>query len=121
MLCVLNWYISGEIYILKSIPNDRFFLENFHSNYYSLSEFLQEICWEDIAEEILFCILFWCLAWDSNRGFTLNKLTYGPERGHNIDMLCVLILYIREGTYSLMSTSIDRFIEKLCMAVLITP
>ena len=35
MLCVLILYISGEIYSLKSTPNDKFYL---------LSEILPEIC-----------------------------------------------------------------------------
>ena len=35
-------------------------------------------------------------------------------------MLCVLILYISGGTYSLKSTPNDRVIEKLLMAILFT-
>ena len=35
-------------------------------------------------------------------------------------MLCVLILYISGGTYSLKSTPNDRFLEKLFMAILFT-
>ena len=35
-------------------------------------------------------------------------------------MLCVLILYISGGTYSLKSTPNDRFFEKLFMAILFT-
>ena len=35
-------------------------------------------------------------------------------------MLCVLILYISDGTYSLKSTPNDRFLEKLFMAILFT-
>ena len=49
----------------------------FHDSFYLLSEFLLEICWEEIAEEILFVFFFfWCLAWDSNPGFTYNKRTH---------------------------------------------
>ena len=40
-------------YSLKSTPNDRFFWETFHDNFINFSEFLPEICWEEIAEEIL--------------------------------------------------------------------
>ena len=47
-------------YSLKSTPNDRF-LRNFSWQFYLLLEFLPEICWEEIAEEILFV---WCLACD---------------------------------------------------------
>ena len=35
-------------------------------------------------------------------------------------MLCVLILYVSSGTYSLKSTLNDRFCEKLFMAILFT-
>ena len=40
----------GE-YSLKSTPNDRFFWETFHGNFILLSEFLPEVCWEEIAKE----------------------------------------------------------------------
>ena len=42
-----------------------------------LSEFLPEIFWEEIAEEIIFFhILFWCLTWFTNLGFISNEPTY---------------------------------------------
>ena len=34
------------------------FWETFHGNFYLLSEFFPEICWEEIAEEILFVFRF---------------------------------------------------------------
>ena len=34
------------------------FWETFHGNFYLLSKFLSEICWEEIAEEILFVFRF---------------------------------------------------------------
>ena len=47
------------------------FGEKFH---YLLSEFLTEICWEKVTEEIFFLILsFWCLTWGLNRGLMPNK------------------------------------------------
>ena len=49
MLCVLILYMSGGTYNLKSIPNNRF-LTNFSWQFYLLSEFLPEICWEEVAE-----------------------------------------------------------------------
>ena len=58
MLCVLILYISGGTYSLKVIPNDRFFEKLFMANFYLLSEFLPEICWEEITEEILFVFCF---------------------------------------------------------------
>ena len=56
--------------------------------FYLLSKFLPEICWEGIAEKILFVYLFLCLAWGSNPGFTSYKpthclLDYGILRCHN--------------------------------------
>ena len=59
---------------LKSTPNDRS-LRNFLRQFYLFSALLSEICWEEIAEGILFRISFWCLAWGSNAGFTSNKPT----------------------------------------------
>ena len=44
--------------------------------FYLLLVFLPEICWEEIAEEILLIFCFWCLAWSSYLGFTSNKLTH---------------------------------------------
>ena len=76
MLCVLILYKSGGTYSLKSTPNDRFFEKLFIAIFHFLSEFLPEICWEKIAQEILFVFLFWCLACDSNPGFTSNKPTH---------------------------------------------
>ena len=40
---------------------------------YLLSEFLQEISWEEIAEEIFFAFCF--DGWGSNPGFSSNKPT----------------------------------------------
>ena len=51
------------------------FWETFYGSFNLLSGFLLEICWEQIAEEILFVCRFWCLAWDLNAGFTSNKTT----------------------------------------------
>ena len=45
------------------------------TDFYLLSKFLPEICWEKIAKEI-FHISFWCLTCDTNQGFTSNKLTH---------------------------------------------
>ena len=41
----------------------------------TFSDFLPEICWEEIAQSY-FCILFWCLAWTSNPGIKSNKSTH---------------------------------------------
>ena len=58
MLCVLILNISGGIYSLKATPNDRFFEKLFMAILFLLSDFLPEICWEEIAEEILFVFRF---------------------------------------------------------------
>ena len=44
--------------VLKSTPNDRFFEKLFMAILFLLTEFLPEICWEEIAEEILFVFYF---------------------------------------------------------------
>ena len=48
------------------------------AGFYLLSEFLLEIFWKEIAEEIyiFFHISFWCLTWDANTGFMCNKPTH---------------------------------------------
>ena len=51
------------------------FLRNFLWQFYLHSELLPEICWEEVAEEILF-VFFWCLAWGSNADFSSNKPTH---------------------------------------------
>ena len=73
MLCALILQVSGEAYSLKSTPNDKFLRNFFMPGFYLLSEFLPEICWEEMAEEIFFHISFWCLTCDMNPGFKSNK------------------------------------------------
>ena len=52
------------------------FKKLFHGRFISLSEFLPEICWDEVAEEIFFIFNFWCLACGSNPGFMSNKPTH---------------------------------------------
>ena len=48
----------------------------FHGRFIYSHEFLSEICWEKVVEEICFFIFsFWCLMWDTNPSFTSNKPT----------------------------------------------
>ena len=75
MLCALILYVSSGTYSLTLTPNDRF-LETFTRQVYLLSEFLTEICWEAIAEEILFIYHFWWLTWVRTQAFATNKLTH---------------------------------------------
>ena len=53
LLCALILYVSGRTYSLTSTLNDRFW-ETFLWQVNLLSEFLSEICWDEIAEEIVF-------------------------------------------------------------------
>ena len=73
MLCVLILYISGGTYSLKSTPNERFFWETFHGNFIYSQRFSQKSAERKSPKKYFFCILFWCLAWDSNPGFSSNK------------------------------------------------
>ena len=54
MLCVLILYVSGGTYKYKVDSERQIFWKTFHGSFILLSEFLPEICWEEIAEEILF-------------------------------------------------------------------
>ena len=58
-------YVSGGTYSLKSTSNDRFVWK-------TLRVFARNLL-RGNAEVTFFCILFWCLAWDSNPGFSCNK------------------------------------------------
>ena len=69
-------YISGGTYSLKLVPNDRFVEKLFMAIFIYSREFLPEICWDEIATEILLRILFRYLAWGSNSGFLPNKPTH---------------------------------------------
>ena len=51
------------------------FWEIFHDTIYLHSEFLPEVRWEEIAEDIIF-ISFWYLSWDTNHGFPSNNATH---------------------------------------------
>ena len=75
MLCV--YFIHKWRDLQFKVDSERqIFGETFHGSINLLSEFLPEICWEEIAVEILFVFRFWCLAWDSNPGFSSNKPTH---------------------------------------------
>ena len=53
MLCMLILYIVEGPTVLKAIPNDRIF-GKLLMQFYLLSEFLPEICWEVFAEKYFF-------------------------------------------------------------------
>ena len=75
MLCVLILYISGGTYILKSTSNDRFFEKLFMAFVFTLRVFARNLLRENRRRNT-FRISFWCLAWDSNHGFTSYKPTH---------------------------------------------
>ena len=58
MLCVLILYISAGDLRFKVDFGRQIFWETFHGNYIYFAEFLPEICWEEIAKEILFVFRF---------------------------------------------------------------
>ena len=48
-------------YLQFKVGSERqIFWETFNGNFILLSEFLPEICWKEIAEEILFVFRLWC-------------------------------------------------------------
>ena len=78
MLYMLILYMT---YSLKPTSKDRFFWRNFSWQIYLPSEFLPEICWEEVAEEIntfLYFVLKSVLGLDPD--FTFNKPTTIPTR-----------------------------------------
>ena len=74
VVCVNFLYISGGTYSLKSIPNDRF-EKLFMAILFTLRVFARNLL-RGNRRRNTFCILFWCLAWDSNPGFSSNKPTH---------------------------------------------
>ena len=76
MLFVLILYISGGTYSFKSTVNGQILWETFHGSFYLLSDFLARNLLRENRRRNTFRISFWCLAWDSNPGFSSNKPTH---------------------------------------------
>ena len=95
MLCVLILYISSGTYCLKSTTNDRFFEKLFMVIWFTLRVFARNLLRGNHRRNT-FCILFWCLAWDSNLGFTSNKPThYLLDHGeHSLNVSQPLIILL---------------------------
>ena len=75
-LCCVNFlYISGGTYNLKSTPNDRFFEILFMAILFTLRISVRNLL-RAYCRRNTFRISFWCLAWDSNPGFSSNKSTH---------------------------------------------
>ena len=72
MLCVLILYKTGGTYSLKSPPNERFFEKLFMAILFTLRTFARNLLGGNRRRNT-FSILFWCLAWGSNTGFTSNE------------------------------------------------
>ena len=79
MLCVLT-------------PNDRFFLRNFSWQFYLLSEFMPEICWDEIIEEIIFVFCF--NDWPGTRTLALRLPTSYPSLNLYKSKYCCLHLLL---------------------------
>ena len=86
--------------IILSTSGGRF-LRSFSWEFYLLSEFLPEICWEVFAEEI-------------------HTYIIGHYKPSVRITLCVLTLYISGGAYSLKSTPNIQIFDELFMAILFT-
>ena len=94
MLYALILYESGGTYNLTSTLNDRFFWESFSWQFYLLSEFLAEICWEKITEEIfLFIFLFY--AWPGIRTRSLRLRSQHYTNRHTFDYSLILQQYLK--------------------------
>ena len=72
MLCVLILYISDGTYSLKSTRYDRYFEKLFMTILFTLRVFGRNLLRGNRRNRIL----FWCLTWYSNPGFSSNKPTH---------------------------------------------
>ena len=72
MLCALILYVSDETYSLTSTPNDRFLGNFFMAGLFTLRVFARNLL-KGYRRRNTFRILFRCLAWGSNPGFSSNK------------------------------------------------
>ena len=74
MLCALILYVSGGTYNLKCIPNNRF-LRNFFMACLFYSQIFCQKSTKRKRPKNFFLISYWCLTWNTNRGFMSNKPT----------------------------------------------
>ena len=76
MLCILILYGSSAAQSLKSTPNNRF-LRDFAWQFYSVPEFMPEICWEKVIEGIfLFVVSVWSRVWNFTSCIISQHNTY---------------------------------------------
>ena len=90
----------AEPTVLKSTPNDRFFVV-FEKLF--LAVFCQKSA-ERKSRRNIFQILFWCLAWGSNPGFMSNNNTLStrPRR------LCIIVIYFIQSYFDLPSQHVIK-------------
>ena len=62
VLCLLISYMNYGTYTFKSPSNNRF-LKNFSLNFILLLQFLPEICWKEVTDEIHSSFFWICLVW----------------------------------------------------------
>ena len=111
MLCALILYVSGGIYSLYTTPNDRFFEKLFMAFLFTLRVFARNLL-RGNRRRNTFRISFWCLAWDSNPGFSSNKPThYLLDHGDFIVCNHHVCMYVCPNS---------RFLRYLIMAGLFT-
>ena len=68
---------------LQSTLNDRFFEKLFMAILFTLGVYVRNLLIGNRRRNT-FCILFWCLAWDSNPGFSSNKPTHQLDQGDSM-------------------------------------
>ena len=84
------FFWAGKSYSSKVDSERQIFWEIFHGNFYLLLEFLPEICWKEIAEEILFVFCF--DVWPGARTtYTTYKTTANYNIASNIELLRKLL------------------------------
>ena len=81
MLRALIFGMWGQTRSLKLTPNDKFFYETFSWQFYLLSEFLPEICWEAVAKEIIvfFILDYGNFKWSIDTQIGCEKLGFNPN------------------------------------------
>ena len=133
LICIHEWHHQQ----FNDDSERQIFLINISWHVYLLPDFLPEIYWEEIAEEIFFFhISFLSLTWDMNPGFPFNKPTYylldykhnwslqpfsqvyWRSFSHHLRCVCVNFIY---KWRDLKSTPNYRFFEKYFIAGLFTP
>ena len=101
MLCALILHISGGTDSLKSTTNDRF-LRSFSWQFYLLSKFLREICWETVAKEIFAYFRFniWSGVWTRALLLISQYTTYCTTENRSFLFFFFFCLFFFELNFS---------------------